>query len=1247
MRHFSLRTGLSGLSPLALALLLILGATGCSTDEPKADPPVGEDTDAPLDAADGSVPTDAGPTDVSADSGPGETDVKVEADAADVPKADVPEIVCTSDVYCVSSYGDTLSACETAVCDLQTSLCKKIHKVGTCCEDSDCDDEAACTTDSCNKGTNKCTNALIPNCDCEGKVQILDEGFEQGTLGEFSAKEGAKNGNVKWQIDPKRHHSGTHALYLGNECYTYDNTQTAAGNCAPNLAGGPPVFSTLTTKSLNLPVGKPVIAQFWIWIAAEPKLSEELKDATGKVIKQALPASDKCKPFPCDPGYSCVTLPKPPETCDPACPAGQICQGGQCIPAAQCLPENDVLLVYLDVPGKGSTVVWDSSDLAKKSTDGWQHVVININQSAAGAKSVQVRWEFRTNNGNLNGFEGVWLDDVRVESLCATDTGPFSLCKAADGCPDDNNSCSADICTPYAAAKQASSAGLCLYDMSPGCCVKDIDCNDKQDCTIDTCTLAADAKPGEAGTCNNAPDASNPVCCQPVDLFADKFNQTMSGWTPTGQSKTVTWHHTTKDNASGEGGAICFGNSNCDSYDDKTLKKVSSLLCSKEFTIKAGTHYDKLSFKLKLKTEWSGQDAAKYKNPPCPSKDSCLDYKLDHLSAKLKIGGLFEQIWSSDSIAGTTEDKWKAIKLSLDPWKGKKASLCFEFDTGDSYANDKGAVFIDDVLLEVTCKDDVCTPETVVEDCAGKAGACESVACVASQCVVTKEAGCCVADADCDDGDACSTGKCNAGKCEQTPDADPKCCKTDKVGDLAVFSQDFEADTGGATLPAGWKAKCLGGKPELDGQKYTCDIKWYVTTVKAKPDPDSPTPKVKSLHFGKAGGLINVPNFAPAGAVESPEITVPANGTTLLSFDLLLKTEWDPPIGNWSDPPPPFPIDQFQVHLVDVEAQQADPLKGIAKIWDSYEIKGVTGGQWKAVLVKVPADYAGKLVRLRLVFDAGTSTKNQVEGAFVDNVSVETLCTTPACVADKECPAGGVTPDKCQSYFCGKDDKGVYGCQSAAKNPAPQGCCAKELLLPLETVEGGSGKIAKWTGDDEPGDLVKWQVIPHKYMIDKWEIYFGDPKTWSYATGSKKSCAEDKDCESGESCTGAVGKKTCLAQVSGKLTSATIDLSSNLKEGVEFGFHIWADIEPQFETLEVWVLEATGVPIEKVWDHQSAGVAKTFTLKQLSQQKIDLAKYKSKTQIKIEFRFDSLDGAKNDAFGGIHLDNLYVEKTCL
>ncbi len=1227
------------------ALTMVAGCAGCSEDTVPADTSGGEDTDQ-VDATDGSVDdtgkvVDAKDPDDGKDVDPPDTVDPV--DTADTKESvdTGPPPICTADGYCLEQLASKLTGCTTAICNTQNE-CEIIDKVGFCCDDADCDDKVECTIDSCDVGTFTCKSKLDENCVCPGKEQLLDEGFEQKGLGEFKATAGKDNGNVTWHIDPKRHHSGKNALYLGNECYTYDNSESESNDCTANPAGGKPVIATLTSSSLNLPANKPVIAHFWLWLKAEPKLTEELKDKSGKVIKKALTASDKCSPAKCGPGQTCVKLPASGDKCDPACKSSEFCQAGKCIPAAQCLPENDVLLVYLDVPGGKSKVVWDSSTLKNKSTDGWQHVAINVNKDAAGEKSVQLRWEFRTNNGNLNGFEGVWLDDIRVETICVEkDPAKFKDCKVGTPCTDAKNVCLSPVCTPYASGKQTPKDGVCLYDQAPGCCQTDLHCDDKQDCTDDVCDIAKGAK---SGTCKNTPQANNPQCCQPENLFKDNFNNGLIAWSHTESSKDITWHATSKDDASGGAGSICFGNANCDGYADKTLKKVDGMLCSKAVKLKAGTQYDMLSFELKMKTEWCGQDKAKYKNPPCPPKSSCLDYKLDHFAVKLKIGGKLEEIWSSDAIQGCTDDKWLPLLVPLNAWQGKTVNVCFEFDTGDAFANDKGGVRIDDVSLDVKCKQEVCNEKNVKQNCPAKD--CQALTCPDGACHYEPIAGCCKADKDCDDGDTCTTETCNKKEslCEyKTPD--PKCCKVDKVGDKAILAQDFEV-TGG--LPSGWKFKCLSGSPELPGQQYTCDIKWYVTTVKAKLDPNASPPKVKSLHFGKAGGLINVAGKAPAGAIESPEVMVPSGGTSLISFDVLLKTEWSKSAGGvWNDNPPPFAIDQLQVLLVDVAAQKADPTKGIEKIWDSYEIKGTTDDVWKFIVIKVPAKYAGKAVRLRLVFDAGSSGKNQVEGAFVDNIRLETLCATPACVADKDCPPKGTKVDSCKNYFCGKDDKGLFACQSAQKSPAPEGCCVPKLLLPLETAEGNS--LSKWADDNkDPKNLpdVRWQVVPHKYLFDKFEIYYGNPKNWNYADGSLKSCKATSECSSGEACTGETGKKVCVKPVKGKLTSAVIDLSQSPKEGVELGFHVWADIEPSFETFEVWVLTANGVPIEKVWDHKVALVPKS-NLKKVAPQKVDLSKFKSKTQIKVEFRFDSVDGNKNNLFGGIHLDNLRVDQICL
>lgn len=1234
-----------------LLLCGLLSATvtliGCSSD-PKPEPEPTDDT-AAQDAGgvDGTV-GDGGAKipDVTADTAvlqDAVADASTAPDTFEEPDLGQPPVKCTSDVYCESFYGAALPPCKKAVCNLDTGKCGQVHKVGTCCADKDCDDKVDLTVDKCDLASNTCQNVLQPG-DCPTKEIVLDMGFEQNSLQGFTTTEGPKNGNVNWHIDTARARAGKHAIYLGNPCYSYDNSQTAANECKAGV--GETVFSSLLTPSKTLPQGKQSVAHFWVWIQAEPMLTDTVKDASGKIIKQGLAESKSCKPD-CEAGHTCVSLPATGETCTPGCGSGQICQGGKCISSAQCLPENDVLLVYVDVEGENSAVAWDSTTVGKSTKD-WLHVAINLSEYTQAGKAVKLRWEFRTNNGVQNGFEGVWVDEVRIETICPpkADSTFSTVCDKDNPCKAATNPCASAACTPFSKGKTISDKGngICLYDMTPGCCVGVVDCDDKLDCTVDSCVKAPGAKPTDKGTCDNPPKASDIVCCQPKNLFTEKFELSTSAWSFSGNSTSVSWHHDTAQTAGGSKGAVIFGNKAGTGYGDGTVKQVQGRMCSKAIALPIGTQYDLLSFQLKMATEWSGQPVDKYKNPPCPN-GVCnpSDPKLDLLRVLIKTGGKLHEAWSSDAVAGTTEGKWMQIKANLDMFQGKTVELCFDFDTGDAYGNDKGGIWIDDVSVDVACVQEECTVETAAVDCKGKVvGKCDVPICSAGKCAIEKKAGCCETDKDCDDANSCTADTCLDGACQHDV-KDPKCCAPLLTKDgNPLFYANFETTTAGGELPPGWTAQGMAGQPELGGQ-YSSKIKWNITTLKAKVDPNATPPTKKSLYFGK-DGLFDAGGEVPAGVVDSPIIDVPANGTHLVSFDLFMSVEWN--LFPWKDPPPPFAIDQLQLHVIDTG--ETDPTKAVEKIWDSYAIEGSTKGKWGFVVVQLPAKYAGKKIRLRLAFDAGTTSKNTGEGAYVDNLTVETLCTAPACVADSECPKKPATPDKCKKYWCGKDSKNEFACMD--EWVGGEGCCAPSLALPLETLEGG--KMDKWIGfppdpNDPTAHKVQWQVINAKHSGSTKEIYFGDSKTWNYAEGSGKTCIENSECTvKDEKCSGEAGKKQCFGPVDGKLTSAEIDISPDPKKGLEFSFDIYADIEASFESFEVWVLEANGVAIESVWNHETALAAKGL-LKKNATQKIDLIKYKSKGKIKLEFRFDSKDGGKNQMYEGIFLDNLKVEETCL
>ncbi len=615
-------------------------------------------------------------------------------DTADVPDA-APDVgQCAMDDDCSGKL--TLSACQLPHC--AAGVCTAVKNPGACCLDADCDDGNECNTHKCDQVQHKCTNVAIANC-CSGKVLLQDATFEVDQDG-FVATDGATNGNVSWQQTTWRAHGGKQSLYFGNACHTYDNSETTAGACKPLLSDAKPVSTTLLSKTYLLPKDKTAQAHFWLWLDTEPPYSKSLPLGT-------------CNP-PCNPQSTCIVV------------AG----------ASVCEPEKDVLsLQVLAQDAPPATVFW-STQIGKTTLgdparpDGWRHVAVDL--AAWQGKSVQLAWQFATQTNENNGYEGIYLDDVAIETICP-DLGKI-LCSVAQSCDDDGLTCTADTCTDYA---NTPGHGVCFHDNITACCLGDADCDDGNACTVDTCT---------ANVCKSHPDASKASCCAPSTLFSDNFDtQPLTNWKDSGNNSLVVfWRSNPKGGdpdvgSNGGGGSLYFGNSIFTNYDDPSPlpngEGPHGTACAKPVQLDAGTNYKLLTFDLNLDTEWSDMPPAQYLNPPIPGSS-----KLDWFSVQIFNGGNYDTVWSSDAIQGSTQGKWLPVTVALDAYAGKSIQVCVRFDAGDGVLNNKPGAAIDNLAVNVACQEADCYWDS---DCAQKTcAACQAPACSASACVCQAVSNC-------------------------------------------------------------------------------------------------------------------------------------------------------------------------------------------------------------------------------------------------------------------------------------------------------------------------------------------------------------------------------------------------------------------------------------------------------------------------------------------------------------------------
>lgn len=707
----------------ALATVLLLLLAACGTDDPD-----GKDAktavDAGLDGAGGDG-SDNDSGDDSADTGSGDAEDTgddlgdADAEQPDVP-IDVSECVTSTDCQDLS-----LSACQQAACE--AGMCKAVKNPDACCTDADCDDKFECTLDKCDQDAHVCGNSAIVNC-CSGKVTLLKTSFEQGGFeADFKDTPGAVNGNVHWQLSATRTHTGKTSLYFGNECHVYDNAATSEGGCKPT-GDGTAVSTALATHEYALPKDKKVQLHFWLWLDAEPLYTTSLKVGD-------------CK-NPCPTGSTCALI------------AG----------ASQCLPEKDVLQVNV-LFGDKVLPVFNSTTIAKTTKGLWQHIAIDLSTWAG--QPVKLQWAFNTGTGLKNGFEGLYLDDIVVETICAQGG---ALCNAKTACNDDANGCTLDGCSEYA---NSAGNGVCFYDKKVGCCANSGDCDDGNECTVDSCV---------GGLCQDTPDTSKAGCCKPDVLAVDEFDSGgLESWSSLSQnSMTIKWRVDGTggiDPSTGKigGSSLYFGNEQFTGYDDPALGKdigPKGMLCTTPLQLKQGTLYNLVQFDLMLETEWTGQPTTGYANPPIAGKA-----KFDFFSVQVYAAGQFVEAWSSDAIFGSTEGKYLPVTVILDAWQGKLVQVCLAFDSGDGEQNSFGGVHIDNFAVKAACSKKACYFDN---ECSALAcGACEVAACSPTGCACSKIANCCVADADCTDGDAlCTTDTCGPdGACVFTPTGADGCPK--------------------------------------------------------------------------------------------------------------------------------------------------------------------------------------------------------------------------------------------------------------------------------------------------------------------------------------------------------------------------------------------------------------------------------------------------------------------------------------
>jgi hypothetical protein len=294
----------------------------------------------------------------------------------------------------------------------------------------------------------------------------------------------------------------------------------------------------------------------------------------------------------------------------------------------------------------------------------------------------------------------------------------------------------------------------------------------------------------------------------------------------------------------------------------------------------------------------------------------------------------------------------------------------------------------------------------------------------------------CTKPSDCDDFDPCTADACESGVCAHQPSGAPGCC-----GGTA-FADSFDKGLSQWTV-----AELQGG-----GQG---GIVWSAAEMTGKDGGKRATSPPKAAYFGRTDvpcddGKGFCPTFdngkAVGSTMTSPLFTVPKAQKVTLSFQLLL------------DVGPGF-FDQLQVWVVQEGGAKQ-------KVWDKYTVLqgGSTSGKFAAQTVDLSA-YVGTKIRLEVMFNSLDKNNNSGEGAFIDDLVVNSVCAPPA-VSAKALTSGtlfgtwAAAADDAWAVGEGGFSAHWDGAAWTQVSGAANGGKAKDLL-----GIGGQGKVGLMVGD--------------------------------------------------------------------------------------------------------------------------------------------------------------------------------------
>ncbi len=309
------------------------------------------------------------------------------------------------------------------------------------------------------------------------------------------------------------------------------------------------------------------------------------------------------------------------------------------------------------------TTVWSSHNVL--GTTNGEFVPVGVDLSDFAGKVVWLRFKFDTSDEVNNQYEGVYLDDVKVEwSTAGEGCPPRRNCMAAHDCGVDGvcrtGDCVDNVCD------------VVQVGVPPECCATQQDCDDGDPCTADGCV---------SHQCANE-FVEGPGCCAPETVKTYDFDAIpLEGFQVVDDGSDVKWQTTTAEVHSPPN-ALYFGNGT--NFDNGGVAKGSAL--SPAVTLPQLPPEGKLhlSFFLYLDVD---------KNP-----------LFDQFKVEVVDGDHSTVVFTKANVPELAYKTWfEATAIDLSAFKGKAIKLRFSFDSVDHVLNDGFGVVVDDIAIRKVC----------------------------------------------------------------------------------------------------------------------------------------------------------------------------------------------------------------------------------------------------------------------------------------------------------------------------------------------------------------------------------------------------------------------------------------------------------------------------------------------------------------------------------------------------------------